>query len=108
MVNEPVDLRYDTWFPTDWLSANLRQVVSVIFSEPSSNRRGGPQSAGHSGMAAAGTGDANERGQVAQTMDVEQVSDSEYSQDDTRGSRAFLYRCLLQFQRLMKVTTRMK
>ena len=32
IVHEPVDLQYDTWFPTDWLSANLRHTVTAIFS----------------------------------------------------------------------------
>ena len=38
IVHEPVDLQYDTWFPTDFLSANLRHTVSAIFSsQPSSS-----------------------------------------------------------------------
>ena len=32
IVHEPVDLQYDTWFPTDWLSANLRYTVTAIFT----------------------------------------------------------------------------
>jgi len=32
IVHEPVDLQYDTWFPTDWLSANLRHTVTALFS----------------------------------------------------------------------------
>ena len=27
IVHEPVDLQYDTWYPTDYLSANLRHTV---------------------------------------------------------------------------------
>ena len=39
IVHEPVDLQYDTWFPTDILSANLRHTVSAIFrNQPSSCR----------------------------------------------------------------------
>ena len=36
MIHEPVDLKFDSWFPTDWLSANLRHTVTAIFSHPSS------------------------------------------------------------------------
>lgn len=32
IIHEPVDLKYDTWFPTDMLSANLRHTVTAIFS----------------------------------------------------------------------------
>ena len=32
IVHEPIDLQYDTWFPTDHISANLRHTVSAIFS----------------------------------------------------------------------------
>lgn len=39
MSSEPVDLAYDTWYPTDWLSANLRHFITVIFSR-SHNARG--------------------------------------------------------------------
>ncbi|XP_071748159.1 E3 ubiquitin-protein ligase UBR3 isoform X3 [Lepeophtheirus salmonis] len=34
IVHKPTDLKYDTWFPTDWLSANLRHVVSALFIPP--------------------------------------------------------------------------
>lgn len=38
IVHEPVDLQYDTWYPTDYLSANLRHTVSAIFSnQPSAS-----------------------------------------------------------------------
>ena len=37
MIHEPVDLKFDTWFPTDWLSANLRHTVTAIFSHPSTS-----------------------------------------------------------------------
>ena len=39
IVHEPVDLQYDTWYPTDYLSANLRHTVTALFSAqpPSSN-----------------------------------------------------------------------
>jgi hypothetical protein len=35
MIHEPVDLKFDSWFPTDWLSANLRHTVTAIFSHAS-------------------------------------------------------------------------
>ena len=34
MVHEPVDLMFDSWYPTDFLSANLRHTVSALFSHP--------------------------------------------------------------------------
>ena len=34
MVHEPVDLMFDTWYPTDYLSANIRHTVSALFSHP--------------------------------------------------------------------------
>lgn len=34
MVHEPIDLKFDTWYPTDYLSANIRHNVSAIFSRP--------------------------------------------------------------------------
>ena len=34
MLHEPVDLMFDSWYPTDFLSANLRHKVSAIFSHP--------------------------------------------------------------------------
>ncbi len=34
MVHEPVDLLFDSWFPTDFISANLRHSVTAIFSHP--------------------------------------------------------------------------
>ena len=38
IVHEPVDLQYDTWYPTDFISANLRHTVSAIFSsQPTSS-----------------------------------------------------------------------
>ena len=33
IVHEPVDLQYDTWYPTDYLSANLRHTVTALFSD---------------------------------------------------------------------------
>ncbi len=83
MVNEPIDLEYDTWFPTDCLSANLRQVVSVIFSEPPGNTGNGAGASapagGAAGEAAGASGGAGASssggGEVAQSMEVDQVSD---------------------------------
>ena len=40
IVHEPVDLAYDTWFPTDWLSANLRHTVTALFSTQPSEPAG--------------------------------------------------------------------
>lgn len=39
MVHEPVDLLFDSWYPTDFLSANLRHTVSAIFSHPAKEIR---------------------------------------------------------------------
>ena len=39
-VHDPVDLQYDTWFPTDWLSANLRHTVTAIFPNQPAGRSG--------------------------------------------------------------------
>ena len=58
IVHEPVDLQYDTWFPTDWLSANLRHTVTAIFSNQ-------PAAAQHV------------------SMEVDQVSDG--SEDDSEN-----------------------
>jgi hypothetical protein len=55
MTNEPVDLCYDTWFPTDWLSANIRHTVSVIFSHRTA-AGGAGTAAGAAGSAASGQG----------------------------------------------------
>ena len=54
MLHEPLDLQYETWFPTDWLSANLRHTVTAIFG---------------SHVPAAGTSEAG-------SMEVDQVSDA--------------------------------
>ena len=35
--SEPVDLQYDTWFSSDCLSSNLRQKISVIYTQQESN-----------------------------------------------------------------------
>ena len=60
IVHEPVDLQYDTWFPTDWLSANMRHTVTAIFSnQPASS------------------------GQQAGSMEVDQVSSGE--EDDSEN-----------------------
>ena len=32
IVHEPLDLDYETWFPTNWLSANLRHTVTALFT----------------------------------------------------------------------------
>ena len=37
IVHEPVDLQYNTWYPTNWLSANLRHTVTAIFSNHNSD-----------------------------------------------------------------------
>ncbi len=74
MANEPVDLEYDTWFPTDWLSANLRQKISVIFPEFSQQQRAQQQQqAGQSQQQQ----QAGEGAEVAHSMEVDQVSDGE-------------------------------
>ena len=36
MIHEAIDLEFDTWYPTDWLSANVRHTVSTIFTTSSS------------------------------------------------------------------------
>ena len=36
MIHEALDLEFDTWYPTDWLSANVRHNVSTIFTQSSS------------------------------------------------------------------------
>ena len=36
MIHEAIDLEFDTWYPTDWLSANVRHTVSTIFTHSSS------------------------------------------------------------------------
>ena len=36
MIHEAIDLEFDTWYPTDWLSANVRHTVSTIFTQSSS------------------------------------------------------------------------
>ena len=36
MIHEAIDLEFDTWYPTDWLSANVRHSVSTIFTQSSS------------------------------------------------------------------------
>ncbi len=74
MANEPIDLEYDTWFPTDCLSANIRQVVSVIFSEPPGKTASGGAAGDRSGASSAASAEAT-GGEVAQSMEVDQVSD---------------------------------
>ena len=69
MTNEPIDLRYESWFPTDGVSSNLRHVVPVIFSHRRPNM---PGQAGHQGQGQDSYGDMNT---VAQSMEVDQVSD---------------------------------
>ena len=71
MANEPVEWQYDTWYPTDWLSANLRHTISVIFSE---STKGGAQ-AGRDGSDGEGTAEGGN--EVAPSMEVDQVSDGE-------------------------------
>ena len=77
MANEPVDLRYSTWFPSDCLSANLRHNVSVVFSQSSSNC----QSSSRSGVGPGGRGQGagQEETAVAQSMEVDQMSDGKIS-----------------------------
>ena len=38
MVHEPVDLMFDSWYPTDFLSANIRHTVSALFSHPAKGK----------------------------------------------------------------------
>ena len=38
MVHEPVDLMFDSWYPTDYLSANIRHTVSALFSHPAKGK----------------------------------------------------------------------
>ena len=57
IVHEPLDLQYDTWFPTNWLSANLRHTVTALFSSH--------------------TADTNTSMEVDQVSDTASNSDSE-------------------------------
>ena len=112
MSSEPVDLAYDTWYPTDWLSANLRHFITVIFSRshnPSASsgarpgqrrrRRNHGQSKHQQGSSAvdpatAGSQNAGEEEDdddddlededkaVAQSMEVDQVSDVSDAEED--------------------------
>jgi len=83
MIHEPVDLKFDSWFPTDWLSANLRHTVTAIFSHPT------PVT---SSAVAPGDGPRRTRGRsrpatqsetaltsVPQSMEIDQLSDGEFS-----------------------------
>lgn len=70
MANKPVEWQYDTWFPTDWLSANLRHNISVIFSESSAGESGSADAQGEPG----GNGD-----EVVQSMEVDPMSDGKNS-----------------------------
>jgi hypothetical protein len=69
MVHEPVDLLFDTWYPTDYLSANIRHNVSAIFSKtvPKGDvlaRRPQPPENVSEGMIA-----------TAQSMEIDRLSD---------------------------------
>ena len=86
MENDPVDLRYGTWYANDNLSANIRYTVSAIFSRAAAKPAPGdnsgaldrPGSAGASSGstpgAAAAIGDAS---LVAQSMEIDQLSEGE-------------------------------
>ena len=65
IVHEPVDLQYDTWFPTDWVSANLRHTVTAIFSNqpPGSNQ--------HTSMEVDQVSDGSEDGSESPEYNVE-------------------------------------
>lgn len=36
-MQEPLDLQYETWFPTNWFSANLRHTITVLFTTSINN-----------------------------------------------------------------------
>ena len=40
IMHEAVDLQYDTWYPTDYLSSNLRHTVTALFSSQPSASNG--------------------------------------------------------------------
>ena len=70
MVHEPVDLMFDSWYPTDYLSANIRHTVSALFSHPAKGSRRRPRPSG---------GDMVERGGSGgpQNMEIDRLSDAE-------------------------------
>ena len=65
-LNQPVDLIFDTWYPTDFLSANLRHSVSAIFSHQA-DRRQRIHLSGDRTVA------------IPQSMEIDRVSDDESS-----------------------------
>jgi len=82
MIHEPVDLKFDSWFPTDWLSANLRHTVTAIFSHPSTSitpsssvARGERHSRRRSRAAAMQSETALIS--LPQSMEIDQLSDGE-------------------------------
>ena len=84
IANEPVDLFYDTWFPTDHLSANLRHTISVIFSHRQ-KRGNATDGSGRRRRRRRHDGQVDSLGatnDVAQSMDVDQVSDVSDEDDD--------------------------
>ena len=68
MVHEPVDLMFDSWYPTDFLSANLRHTVSALFSHPAKdeNPRRRLYPSGGDGTVA-----------IPQSMEIDRLSDDE-------------------------------
>ena len=69
MANEPVEWQYDTWYPTDHLSANLRHTISVIFSE--STKGGGTRGAQAGREGSDGEGTAEGGSEVTPSMEVD-------------------------------------
>ena len=63
MVHEPVDLMFDSWYPTDYLSANLRHNVSALFSHPAKGVRRRPRPSGDLA--------------TPQNMEIDRLSDAE-------------------------------
>lgn len=109
MANEPIDLKYDTWFPTDFISANLRHVVSVIFSHPSEDTsvargEGVPVSVQRQSLrdSSSNNDDTDQDNGVNQGMDVDPVSDgrSTFARRLAYAEvlETFDLKCLLSFQ----------
>ena len=63
LVHEPIDLMFDSWYPTDYLSANLRHTVSALFSHPAKGVRRRPRPSGDLA--------------TPQNMEIDRLSDTE-------------------------------
>eukprot|EP00095_Tigriopus_kingsejongensis_P006031 maker-scaffold889_size84747-snap-gene-0.19 protein:Tk06031 transcript:maker-scaffold889_size84747-snap-gene-0.19-mRNA-1 annotation:"e3 ubiquitin-protein ligase ubr3" len=86
MSSKPVDLQYDTWYPTDWLSANLRHMITVIFAnnhedwnleraQPGANRQNSVYDEEDDDQRAMSRGDGSNALTQVQSMEVDQVQD---------------------------------